>query len=119
MIHNNFAVKADIEKSLGKSAVNPVERFEIRFWLEMLVNGKTAQSRGTVITVEQPSLADARQFSRQKAAHVQSKLYHWMLDQGVANVTPKDAANKMPELLNEAIQDEKDWWQTIDELGTN
>ena len=119
MLHNEITVKAEIERSFGKSTVNPAERFEMRFWLEMPVNGKTAMSRGTVITVEQPSLADARQFARQKAAHTQSKLYHWILDQGIANVTPKDAANKLPELLGEVIQDEIDWQKAIEELNSN
>ena len=114
MIHNDIKVKANVESDNGYSA----NTFPIRVWLEMPVNGKTVMSRGAVITTKQPSIENARQFARHTAVTVQSKLYHWILDQGIANVTPKDANNKLPDLINEAVNDESDWLKAIDELDS-
>ena len=110
MIHNDIKVKSEIEGHGGSGA----GKFPIRFWLEMPVNGKTAMSRGTVIEVEKQSLEDARRFARVTAAKAQSRLYHWILDQGIDNVTPKDAANQLPMIIDAIMQDEADFLDVIE-----
>jgi hypothetical protein len=94
-MNSSIIIKSEIENSSGKSIANPVESFNIRVWLEMTVNGKTAMSRGTVITVEQPSLADARQLARRIAAHAQEQ---------IAGMDAKAANSALAAIVNEAVE---------------
>lgn len=58
-MNNQLKVESEIERSLGS-------KYEIRFWLSTEVNGRKVDSRGTVVTVEKQTVADARAWSRQK-----------------------------------------------------
>jgi len=120
-MYPTYTVESLVERSLGKAAPGGhpqgKERFEIRWWLSTMVNGKQVDSRGTTAIVVQPSLADARQFARYKAAHIQSNLETLRLEAGIANFTAKDANAALPKLVERSLADDADFQQIIDELG--
>jgi hypothetical protein len=99
-MNSQLKVENAIERSLGKAGGTGDERFEIRFWLSTEINGRKAESRGTVVTIEKPTVADAQDFARRIGYSVAAKIFdnQWTAkDARVANAT-------LAEFVNDAIK---------------
>jgi hypothetical protein len=100
-------VKAAIEREYGKQVGgSELEKFEIRFWLSTEANGRTVESRGTTVTIELPSRADAREFVAKRPAYIEMRIQNDGLDAKQANA-------KLPEYVSEVMALDAQWNDTI------
>lgn len=95
-------VENAIERSYGKVGGTGNERFEIRFWLSTEVNGRKVESRGTVVTVEKSSVADAREYARRIGYTVSSQIFN---NQWTAK-DAKEANVALPGIVNDAVAED-------------
>lgn len=102
-------VKSAIERSLGKVGGIGDERFEIRFWLSVEVNGRNVESRGETLIITAVDIADARLFAQGGEKHISEK---------VTGMAPKDASAAMPALIDELRTIDADW-QAISHVFDN
>lgn len=89
---STIKVENAIERSLGN-------KHEIRFWLSTEIDGRKVESRGTVVTIEKPSVADARDFARRIGYSVASKIF----DNQWTSKDAKEANAALPGLVNDSI----------------
>lgn len=88
-------VENTVERSLGN-------KHEIRFWLSTEINGRKVESRGTVVTVEMPTFADARSWANGTARYIDMRI-------GNDELAAKEANAKLPEYIKE-VQDQDVAW---------
>lgn len=84
-------VESAIERSLGN-------KHEIRFWLATEVNGRKVESRGSVITIEQPTVQDARQQAHRMASYAQMRIDGNEMDAREANAALASIIAEIPAL---------------------
>lgn len=88
-------VENAVERSLGN-------KYEIRFWLSTEINGRKIDSRGTVVNVEKPTIADAREFARRIGYTVAGKIFN---NQWTAK-DAKEANAAFQTLVNDAVAED-------------
>lgn len=97
-------VENAIERDLGT-------KFEIRFWLSTEINGRKVESRGTVVTIEKPTVADAREWATGTTKYIAMRM-------GNDELAAKEANAKLPEYIKE-VQDQDVAWNDFIENTWN
>lgn len=101
-MNTQLKVESAIERSLGKVGGTGNERFEIRFWIRTEVNGRKAESRGTVVNVEKPTVADARKWMQEISMILSGYIFN---NQWTA-ANAKEVNAVFPNLVNDAIAED-------------
>ena len=92
---SQLKVNYDIERSVGN-------RYEIRFWLSAEVDGRTHESRGTVVTVEKKTTQEARQWMRRIGYEVAGQIFNRQWTAANAN----EANKALSQWVDDAIADD-------------